>query len=77
MSSRINAVAALALTALTTAQALAFTPSQIAFTPPYDPRIKITCYTKFQFTATQFVYSERRCDAGERPLSVKVVWVPG
>ena len=71
MSSRFHhAVAALALTALTTAHALAVTPSQIAFTPPYDPRIRITCYTKLYFTATSFIIYERKCNAGERPLSM-------
>lgn len=74
MLQRNRILAALALTVLTTAQALAAaTFGTIAYTPPYDPRIRIVCYTQAFFTATTFIYMERKCDAGQRPLSVKTV----
>ena len=75
MSHRIlTAVAALALTALTAAEAFALTTSQIAFTPKY-PQLQITCYTRLIFSNGFVQYSPRRCDAGEKPLSVRDLYV--
>ena len=75
MSNRIHQVAAaFALTALTTAQAFALTTSQIAFTPQY-PQLKISCYTRIFFTSTSSTLQARACQAGEKPGSVKVVYV--
>lgn len=75
MSNRIHQVAAaLALTALTTAQAMAFTTSQIAYTPQY-PQLQITCYNKFTFSNGYVQYTARKCDSGEKPLSVKSYFV--
>lgn len=75
MSNRIHQVAAaLALTALTTAQALALTTSQIAFTPQYS-QLQITCYTRVHFSNTQVQTYTRKCDSGEKPLSVKDIYV--
>ena len=74
MSHRIHTVvAALALTALTAAEAFALTTSQIAFTPKY-PQLQITCYTRITFSNGYVMYSTRKCDSGEKPLSVKDVF---
>ena len=75
MSVRLhNVAAALALTALTTAQAMAFTSSQIAFTPQY-PQLQITCYTRIIFSNGYVKYSARKCNTCEKPLSVRDLYV--
>jgi hypothetical protein len=76
MSNRVHQVAAaLALSALTTAQAFALTTSQIAFAPQ-QPQLKITsCFTRYFFNSTSSATSARACDAGEKPGTVKVVYV--
>ena len=74
MSSRLHHVAAaFALTALTTAQAFALTTSQIAFTPQY-PQLQITCFTRVFFSPTSSQVYSRKCDSGEKPGSVKVIY---
>ena len=76
MSHRFHHIAAaVALTVLTSAQAFALTTSQIAFTPQY-PQLKISsCFTRIFFTSTSYSTQARACDAGEKPGSVKVIYV--
>lgn len=75
MSHRLHTLAAAAaLTALTTAQAFALTSSQIAFTPTHHPQLQISCYTRVFFSPTSSQILSRRCDSGEKPGSVKVIY---
>ena len=76
MSHRFHRIAAaLALSLLSAAQVHAATFGTIAYTPPYNPQLRITCYTKVFFTSTNFQYFARQCEAGEKPLSVKTIYV--
>ena len=75
MSHRLHTVAAaVALTAVTTAQAFALTTSQVAFTAPHHPQLQISCYTRVFFSPTSSQIFSRRCDGGEKPGSVKVIY---
>ena len=63
-----------ALTLLTATQALGATFGQIVYTPT-NPLLQIHCYTRVFFTSTNSQIFSRKCDAGEKPGSVKVTYV--
>ena len=74
MSRFAHIAAPIALSLLTATQALAVTFGTILYTPQY-PQLQLTCYTRVHFTATNSQLYSRKCDAGEKPLSVKDIYV--
>jgi len=77
MSHRIRRFAApLALTILAATQALTATAATIAFTPPQLPHLSVLCFTRVLFApGTTGQTFSRRCDAGEKPGSVRTIYV--
>ena len=70
-----NIAAPVALSLMTATQALAATFGSIAYTVPTHPQLQITCYTRIHFTNTNVQLVARKCDSGEKPLSVKEIYV--
>ena len=76
MSHRFHHLAAAAaLTALTTAQALAATFGTITYMAQYPELQTTACFTRYFFTSTSTATYARRCDAGEKSGTVRVVYV--
>ncbi len=74
MSRFAQIAAPVALSLLATAQSFAANFGTILYTPQH-PQLQLTCYTRVHFTATNSQLYSRKCDSGEKPLSVKDIYV--